>query len=216
MEPPKRTNFTLSLEYWNLAEEEKEAATRAEDAAFFLDFVAGGLVGGLKEGDLELFTGEPYKTVEPDLGRMTEQYLKKHPDFFDQAYAFKDSEEIFVVSDLLKYFEDYYAYGVKGDVEAEWKHILDLPELEEVLTFVDYETKPQMVERILRIKRKLERLPRLDERGFGPDRYNIYVNLMPGHFHPLDKALLAALGMRIGIVVISEEDNEEDYSDYSY
>ena len=80
---------------------------------------------------------------------------------------------------------------------------------------MNYETKPQMVERIIRIKKKLERLPTLDTRAHGENRYNIFVSLFPGHFHPLDKELLAALGTRIGIVVISGNEDEDDSSGYS-
>lgn len=171
---------------------------------YFTLLTAKGLRDGLQEEDIELFLGEVWADNRAfSTGLFTRRFLIANPEEKARADAFLKAKGIDRLSLLIKYFEDAY-YPSPASDETKWQHILTgVPLLDRHLrAFLSFETTQESLARILKIKRKLDRMPRL-ESSLDKSGFLMVDDMLPGFFHPRDAALIGVLGMLVGLVVVT-------------
>ena len=154
------------------------------------------LKDGLQEGDEELFYGEPWPYVKKRLGYLTPRhFLNWNCERTKEVIADMKDRKIHCVMDLLNYLEEHFGEGEEDPVKR-WLIIFDkLVLVRQALNEVASEAHEEWALRVMRIRKKIERMPGMDS-SHRPD----YL-IIDSDFHPNDAFLIEALATAIGIVV---------------
>lgn len=203
--------FELPQEYWTLHRELFKPFHDDKQQFVHLHLHEGDL----HTDDFDLFLGEEFLYAAfLSTSRSLLCFLSSYPKELEKSKAFLAATGIRTISDLLKHVEECFGDPEGQDDRLRWQAIFNLKEMQDIMASFALSEVPveEHVDRLMKIKRKLRRMPYLDEQsqsGLAKGRL-ISVDAIPGTLNPRDTALLGIIGLFVGVVVhgAGEEESE--------
>lgn len=209
--PANKMQWAIPQEFWDYKQKYHNPFFDVKESFIETHFY----LGDLQEGDLELFLGEEYLnsgafSVCKDL----EKFFESYPEHHKAAIDFKNLNGLMTISDLIQYVEKNFGNPDATNEQDIWTFIFNSSTIQNFFLFFKMSNiaVKEHVDRIIRIKKKLLRMPILDEISLSgrSDGRIISSDDEPGLLHPRDSALLSIIGLFVGVVIHrSSEDHGE-------
>ena len=178
-----------------------------EPKRYFRNRLEWRLEKPVRPDDCELFMGEKYVFYSPKPHAAEINSRRVHLEKRRESGRIREKLGIWTLFDLLGHLELEHGGGSKDDVEC-WTTVFgNLPSLVESLKSIDFEGGHvnAWVSRVVKIKRKLTRMPSLNDMS---DEVDVLfcVDDYPGYLHKHDSTLLEALAYELNILVERSSD----------